>query len=151
TITVNSIFDLNGFDVTISRLAGNASGSVLLGTHTLTFAPGTGGAEFSGVISGTGGLRKINSAVSQVLSGTNTFYGGITIVEGALYLSTNAVTGSVITLAAGTNDITMVGTTPRVGANRSSGLVIITNRLILNTIGATAALDPANGGSVMFT
>src|SRR5437867_10861596 len=92
-ITVNGrTFDLNGFDVRLSRLGGNATGKVLLGTNTLT-AGGGQSAGFSGVISGSGGYGKVGSRF-QGLSRTNTFTGGITITEGALLLATKVVNGS---------------------------------------------------------
>ncbi|HSU53469.1 MAG TPA: autotransporter-associated beta strand repeat-containing protein, partial [Candidatus Dormibacteraeota bacterium] len=145
-----SVLDLNGFDVRLSRLSGNASGSVLLGSRTLTMAnPGSGGLEFSGVISGSGGIVKVGST-SQVLSGTNTFNGGILIAEGALYFSTNGLSGSPISLAAGTNTITITGN-GRIGANRTTGLTIITNSIVLSNVGPTAGLDPANGNTVMIS
>src|SRR5437867_2205596 len=94
-ITVNGrTFDLNGFNVRLSRLGGNATGKVLLGANTLTAGNNASSAEFQGVISGSGGYVKVGS-ISQVLSGTNTFTGGITITEGSLYLPITAAAGLV--------------------------------------------------------
>jgi autotransporter-associated beta strand protein len=148
-ITINSsTFDLNGFNVKLSRLGGNVNGSVLLGTNTLTAGNDASSAEFSGVMSGTGGYLKVG-AISQVLSGTNTFSGGITITAGSLYLPTNAITGSPIALGAGTNTITITGT-GRIGANRASpSISIVTNKVIVNTL--TAGLDAASGGDFILT
>jgi fibronectin-binding autotransporter adhesin len=150
-VTLNgSILDLNGFDLTLSRLGGNATGQVLLGSKTLTAGNNASSAEFAGVISGTGGYVKVGT-ISEVLSGTNTFSGGITIKEGALYLSTNGLSGSAIALSAGANTITIMGT-GRIGANRSAGsLSIITNNILLANVGPTAGLDPANGGTFVLS
>jgi autotransporter-associated beta strand protein len=140
-ITINgSTFDLNGFDVRVSRLGGNATGSVLLGTNTLT-AGGAQSSEFSGVINGTGGYVKVGS-VSQVLSGTNTFSGGILITESVVYFPTNGLSGSDLALGPGRNTITITGS-GRIGVNR--GTATITNNIVLANVGPTAGLDPANG------
>jgi autotransporter-associated beta strand protein len=148
-ITLTSAtLDLNGFDVRLRRLAGNAASVVQLGTKTLT-AGGGQSAEFLGSIKGTGGYVKVGS-VSQVLSGTNTFSGGILIAEGALYLPTNGLSGSSLCLSAGTNIITITNT-GRIGANRSTGLTIITNKIVLANTGPTAGLDPANGNAFILS
>jgi autotransporter-associated beta strand protein len=148
-ITMTSAtLDLNGFDVRLRRLAGNAASIVQLGANTLT-AGGGQSAEFSGSIRGTGGYVKVGS-VSQVLSGTNTFSGGILITEGALYLPTNGLSSSSLCLAAGTNIITITNT-GRIGANRSTGLTIITNKIVLANTGPTAGLDPANGNAFILS
>ena len=145
-INVNSggTLDLNGFDVRLSRMgsdANNLTGSVLLGTNTLTAGNNASSSEFLGVISGSGGYVKVGS-ISQVLTGTNTFTGGITITDGSLYLPTNGVTGSPIALGAAANIITITGT-GRIGQNKGAGTVsIVTNSVVLNTL--TAGLDPAS-------
>jgi fibronectin-binding autotransporter adhesin len=138
-ITINgSTLDLNGFDVRLSRLSGNVSGSVLLGANTLT-AGCSRTAEFKGVISGTGGYVKVGPT-SQVLSGTNTFTGGILITEGPVYFPTNAL-GSPYSLGAGPNTITITNT-GWWGAN-VVGTSIISNKVLLANVGPTAILDPA--------
>jgi autotransporter-associated beta strand protein len=73
-VTANGQFSL-GADETIASLSG--SGSLALGTNSLT----TGSGTFSGVISGTGSLGTAGSGV-LVLSGANTYTGGTTIAAG---------------------------------------------------------------------
>ncbi|MEP6662883.1 MAG: autotransporter-associated beta strand repeat-containing protein [Verrucomicrobiota bacterium] len=138
--------DLNGFDIIMSRLGSsgnNFTGSVLLGTNTLTVGNNASSSEFQGIISGSGGYVKVGS-VSQVLSGSNTFTGGITITAGSLYFPTNAIAGNPIALGPGGNTITITGT-GRIGASRAApSISIVTNNVVLNTL--TAGLDPASGG-----
>ncbi len=143
-VHTNSTLDLGGYDAVVARLGGaGGSGRVLLGSKTLT-AGSTSSSEFTGVISGTGGYVKVGTT-SQVLSGTNTFTGGITINESVIYFPTNILTGSPYALGPGPNTITINGT-GRIGANRNSpSISIVTNSVILSA-GATAGLDPANGG-----
>ena len=146
SVSAGATLNLNGFDANVWRLAG--AGSVVLGTNTLTFVNyASAGVEFSGVISGTGGLVKAGP-ISQVLSGTNTFTGGILITEGPIYFPTNAITGSPIALGAGTNTIT-IANNGQIGQNKI-GLSILTNAVVLANVGPTAVLTPAGAGTVEF-
>src|SRR5205814_316752 len=134
-LTDNAILDLNGFDGRVVGLAG--SGSVVLGSRTLTIASAGTSRNFLGVISGTGGLI-VSNIISHQLEGSNTFSGGILIKAGTLFLRTNILVGNSITRAAGTGTITMEGTEPPVinvtaalGGNAATGLIQITNRIVV--------------------
>lgn len=81
TVEMGATFDLAGFDEVIGSLAG--AGDVTLGAGTLTTGGNDTSTEFSGVISGTGGIVKEGTGVFT-LSGVNTYTGGTTINEGTV-------------------------------------------------------------------
>jgi len=68
--------------------SGTAGASVVLGSNTLTVNT-TAATAFDGVISGTGGLIKSNTA-TLALAGPNTYSGGTTISAGTLQLGGQA-------------------------------------------------------------
>ena len=149
-LTATGTLNLNGFNGQVVGLSG--AGSVTLGSGTLTIANAGSSRNFTGVISGTGGLI-ISNSVSQQLEGQNTFSGGILIQAGTLFLRTNAVIGSSITKAAGTGTITIdpapAATSPAaIGGNLATGVVQITNRIVLNS--GRALFFASNGGTVEF-
>jgi outer membrane autotransporter protein len=76
-VATGATFDLNNFSQSIGSLAG--AGSVTLGTATLTTGNDNTSTDFSGVISGVGGLTKVGAGM-QTLSGKNT-YAGVTAVN----------------------------------------------------------------------
>lgn len=84
TVETGAIFDVNGFDEVIGSLAG--SGSVTLGAGNLTTGGNDTSTEFSGVISGTGGIVKEGTGIFT-LSGVNTYTGGTTINEGTVAIT----------------------------------------------------------------
>src|SRR5262249_61472419 len=57
TVTTGASFDLNNFSQSIGSLAG--AGSVTLGTSTLITGNDNTSTDFSGVISGLGGMTKL--------------------------------------------------------------------------------------------
>ena len=105
--TTSSLLDDGTFDISgttsgasIKALSGQAQGSVLLGSKTLTL---TGAFNtFSGVISGSGGGLTVASG-TETLTGINTYTGLTTINSGAKLLLTGASFGS-ITASAGVLD-----------------------------------------------
>lgn len=147
--TATGTLDLNGFNGSVVGLAGG--GSVNLRAGTLTIANVGTSRNFTGVISGTGGLV-ISNAVSQQIEGNNTFSGGILIQLGTLFLRTNNATSGGISQAAGTGTITIAdtGATPRaaVGANYSAGIVRITNAIVVAS--GRGLFFPSNGGTNQF-
>ncbi|TWS95805.1 autotransporter-associated beta strand repeat-containing protein [Reyranella sp. CPCC 100927] len=88
-----------GGDQTLRVLGGEAGATVALGANTLT--TGADSANFSGTITGTGGLVKSGAGL-QGLTGTNTYTGATTITGGTLLLAaTDAIaTSSSVTLSA---------------------------------------------------
>jgi len=148
-VTATGTLDLNGFNGSVVGLAG--AGSVNLRAGTLTIANAGTSRNFTGVISGTGGLI-ISNAVSQQIEGNNTFSGGILIQLGTLFLRTNNATSGGISQAAGTGTITIAdtGATPRaaVGANYTTGIVRITNAIFVAS--GRGLFFPSNGGTNQF-
>jgi autotransporter-associated beta strand protein len=147
--TATGTLDLNGFNGSVVGLAG--AGSVNLRAGTLTIANVGTSRNFTGVISGTGGLI-ISNGVSQQIEGNNTFSGGILIQLGTLFLRTNNATSGGISQAAGTGPITIAdtGATPRaaVGANYTTGIVLITNAIVAAS--GRGLFFPSNGGTNQF-
>ncbi|MBN1851720.1 MAG: autotransporter-associated beta strand repeat-containing protein [Pirellulales bacterium] len=84
TVARGATFDLNGVSDTVHGLSG--SGSVTLGTATLSVAGSDPKTTFSGTISGPGGLTKIGSG-TQVLSGANVYSGGTSVTSGTLQVA----------------------------------------------------------------
>jgi len=148
-VTATGTLDLNGFNGSVVGLAG--AGSVNLRNSTLTIANAGTSRNFTGVISGTGGLI-ISNSVSQQIEGNNTFSGGILIQLGTLFLRTNNATSGGVSQAAGTGTITIAdtGATPRaaVGANYTTGIVRITNAIVVAS--GRGLFFPSNGGTNQF-
>ena len=71
-----------GGDATVAALAG--SGSITLGSHTLTIDGGNS-QDFASIISGSGGLVK-TGAGTQTLSGMNTYTGPTRVNQGSLII-----------------------------------------------------------------
>ena len=152
-VTVNGgTFDVQQ-DETIGGLTGAAAGTVDIDAgQTLTVDTSTGGA-FSGTITGDGALTK-NGTSSLILSGTNTFTGGVTINAGTLNaassgaLGTGAFTGAGGTLSYSSgvtiaNDGTLTGTltvsTPSGTANQAGDL------------SGTGGLDKTGNGTLILS
>ena len=93
SVTANGTFDISNITaagLTIGDLSGN--GTVILGSKTLT--EGTSNSTtFSGIIQGTGELKKDGSGV-LTLSGINTYSGGTEINEGTIQISSDANLGN---------------------------------------------------------
>lgn len=88
-------------NMTFGALSGVIGSTVLIGNQTLTVGD-SGNTTFGGTISGTGGIVKQGTG-SLLLSGAQTFTGGIDVAAGRLALQgNNALAGSnVVTLADG--------------------------------------------------
>lgn len=94
TVSVESgaTFDLNNFNAAIGSLSG--TGSVTLGSGTLTTGGDHTSTSFSGLISGTGGLTKTGSGVFT-LSGSHTFTGITSVTSGVLAVQNFSALGGV--------------------------------------------------------
>src|SRR5207247_629185 len=75
-LNLGAAFAQAASDASVKSLSG--SGTVTLVAQTLTLGSNNGGATFSGVITGSGGVIKTGSG-TQVLSGTGSFTGTTTI------------------------------------------------------------------------
>ena len=100
---LSSLTSVSLADATLDISASNAgqavgslrgSGSVLLGTNTLTVGLDNSDATFTGAISGTGGLTKTGIGTLS-LSGTNTYTGVTTIAQGTLVAKTSSISNTV--------------------------------------------------------
>lgn len=95
-VTVNGTFDVSAASApAVKGLAG--SGSVTLGAANLGITAGQG--DFSGVISGTGGLTV--SGGTQTLSGVNTYTGPTAITGGTLSVNGSIASSSGVTIGSG--------------------------------------------------
>jgi fibronectin-binding autotransporter adhesin len=98
SIATGAVLDLNNINEEIGSLAG--AGNVTLGSGTLTTGGDGTSTEFSGVVSGTGGLVKTGAGVFT-LSGTNIFTGPTTVTAGTLVID-GSVTSNVTVNVNGT-------------------------------------------------
>ncbi|MFZ5778888.1 MAG: autotransporter domain-containing protein [Pseudomonadota bacterium] len=97
TVAAGATLALAGFDQTIGSLTG--SGSVALGSATLTTGNDNTSTSFSGTIAGSGGLTKIGTG-TLTLTGTNTYTGPTTLNAGGLVV--NGSLASSVTVNGGT-------------------------------------------------
>ena len=133
-------FDLNGMDETVDSIGG--AGSILLGGGTLQVGAANGSRTFSGVISGTGELRKVGKG-SQVLTGANTFTGTTFVDGGELALSGG---GSIDqqTMAIGHNP----GDDGTVTVDGPATTWNLNNKLLIGSNGGAGRLNISNGATV---
>jgi len=118
TVAAGATLNQNGFSETIGSLAG--AGDVTLGAGTLTTGGNNDTTEFTGIISGNGGLVKEGTGVFT-LSGINTYLGGTTINGGTVSISDNLNLGN----AAG--PLTFGGGTLLTTADVTSGRAVTLN------------------------
>ncbi|HKU97750.1 MAG TPA: autotransporter domain-containing protein, partial [Vineibacter sp.] len=146
---------------TLQVLAGNAGATVALGANTLTL----GAAEFSGAITGSGGLIKTGTRIAALL-GTNTYTGATTIADGSLLLGpggsiaasssvTLSASGAILDIALGTDQTVqnlggIAGSIVTLGANT---LTIASSKdtLFAGAIGGTGGLIKSGTGTLELT
>jgi autotransporter-associated beta strand protein len=91
--------DLNGINATLGGIGDNPNtgkaGNLNLGSTTLTLGQNGGSAEYSGVISGSGGLAKVGGG-TQTLTANNTYTGSTTIAQGTLQLGNGGTGGGIL-------------------------------------------------------
>jgi autotransporter-associated beta strand protein len=88
-LTIYGTFDMAGYNDT---LAFQGNGTITLGAGTLSMNPGATD-TFSGGISGSGGLTKINAG-TQILSGSNSYTGLTAINAGILEIQHDSALGA---------------------------------------------------------
>ncbi|MDP9920741.1 outer membrane autotransporter protein [Variovorax boronicumulans] len=106
--------DLGGWDLAASSLAGS-SGTVALGSRTLSVGSANTSTTFAGAITGTNGKLVKNGTGTLTLTGTSTYSGGSEINAGAVRINNGLAlgTGAVIVNGAqlsGTADLTLANT-----------------------------------------
>jgi autotransporter-associated beta strand protein len=96
------VLDLNGHDQLLGSIHGGGptGGLVSLGAATLTVGSG----EFSGVITGTGGLTKVGPGTLR-LHGRNTYAGPTTVLEGTLTYGSDDALGDGPLIVRGVNTL----------------------------------------------
>ncbi|ESZ15743.1 phosphomannomutase [Mesorhizobium sp. L2C085B000] len=145
--------DLNGFGNTVRFLSDDSGnpgpGSIMLGSATLTISNGSN-ASFSGVISGSGGLRKSGGpGAAETLTGCASSYTGSTVIESGFLnvtcLSDGGTNSSIGASTSAASSLVLDG-----GALVYIGTGGSTNRQF--TIGtAGGALDASGTGAINFT
>jgi autotransporter-associated beta strand protein len=148
-------FALNGFNVRVGGLDG--SGTVTLGSGTLTTGSLNQNDAFSGVISGSGGLTKVGSG-TLTLSGNNTYSGQTEISAGTLRLgspSAGSPNSTVLVDAGAALDVASLAT---IGSLSGAGNVLLNSFLITGAnnsnsvfsgrISGTSALEKAGTGTL---
>lgn len=144
-VAAPAVFDISGTTAgaNIRNLSG--SGSVLLGTRTLSLTAASG--RFDGVISGTGGLR-VASADRFVLGGLNTYGGATQVLAGTLAAgAANAFSAtSAHTVAAGAT-LDLAGFDQQLAALTNEGTVSLVGARAGTTLRVNGAYA-SNGGTV---
>lgn len=97
TISSGATLQMNGNSQTVASLSG--AGSVALGSGILTTGGSGVSTEFSGIISGSGGLVK-NGVGAFIVSGANTYSGETAINSGSLILTGSTTSNTSIAASA---------------------------------------------------
>ncbi|WAC24088.1 autotransporter-associated beta strand repeat-containing protein [Blastomonas sp. SL216] len=141
----NGTLNLAGFDTSIGSLGG--SGGIALGNGLLTVGASNGAQLFDGIISGTGGLVKVNAASTLELRGANSYAGLTTISGGRLTVSgSGRLAGPVQNNATFiVDDGVIAGLVTNAGTLVSTGAL---NGGLVNSSGANAGLRGTLNGPV---
>jgi len=145
---------LGGNNNTIGSLAGSASGTVSLGTATLTTGNDNTNTTFLGAITGTGGGLTKTGTGTQSLGGLNTYTGLTDVNQGVLAIigSSNGVSNSNELEIDGTGTFSIAGVTPTVdgtsvqtvnnltSTSAASTVILGNNTLLVNT---TSTVTPS--------
>ncbi|QYM79384.1 autotransporter-associated beta strand repeat-containing protein [Horticoccus luteus] len=138
TVAAGATLDLNNYNQTVGSLA--ASGTIALGSATLTAGGDNSSTTVDGVISGSGGLTKTGTGTLSLMS-ANTYTGATTINSGTVHVENNTALGT----AAG-------GTTVASGAmlELANSVNLGTEALTLggNGVGSGGALRSLSGDNV---
>ncbi len=145
--------NLDHRNLTVGSLAGTGSGTVALGSGTLTTGGDNSSTAFAGALTGTGGLTKTGNG-TFTLSGTNTYTGNTAVNGGALSVATGgSLTSPAATVAVGTastasliiDGSSVTADTLTLGFNAGVGTLTVANSGILST----ANLQRWSGGSTV--
>lgn len=141
----NGTLNLAGFDTSIGSLGG--TGGIALGNALLTVGASNGAQLFDGIISGTGGLVKVNAASTLELRGANSYAGLTTISGGRLIVSgSGRLAGPVQNNATFiVDDAVIAGLVTNAGTLVSTGAL---NGGLVNSSGANAGLRGTLNGPV---
>ncbi len=98
-VDAGAVFDLNGYDQTVGDFSG--AGSVTLGGATLTAGQSLPTADFTGAITGNGGLVKTGAGTlritgAQTFTGTTAVDAGLLVVNGSLASLATVNTGGTL-------------------------------------------------------
>ena len=152
-LTANGTFDISGTTAgaTVTNLAG--TGTVALGSWTLTVANANGG--FGGVIADGGGSGGIGGGLSiaggtQTLKGVNTYTGPTTIAPGATLalIGTGSIAASSGVTAGGVFDIAGTSAGATIASLNGGGMVNLGSQTlqISNAAGAFSGIIGGSGG-----
>ena len=145
-LTDNGNFDISLTDsgAAVKSLAG--TGSVALGSQTLTLTNAAG--TFAGTVSGTGGLAVTGG--TETLAGTNTYTGPTTIASGATLALSGAgsIAPSSSVTANGTFDISATSNGASIRSLSGSGSVALGSQslLLTNASGSFGGTISGSGG-----
>ena len=151
-----AVLDLNGFNFTVTALAGGgtAGGEVRLGGATLTI---TNGGAYNGLITGAGNIVKAGGGGTETFGGcANSYSGSTTITSGALVVQclSNGGTNSSIGASsnAASNLILTNATLTYNGSGDSTDRLLTAGGTITQIFSSgTGALNFANTGAIVFT
>jgi len=151
TTTINSGTLVLASDQTLGAIAG--SGHISLSNATLT-SNSSSSTDFSGVISGSGGLTK--SGVSNLsLSGANSYTGTTTILNGTLLLGQiQALPESALALGGGTLNLggnTQLVTSLTTVSGGSGNATVTGGGLIINSSASNTITGLSNGSNLDFS
>ena len=158
-VTVNGTLNLNNQNQSLA-LAGTSSGSVTLGSGTITIN-NSGSDSFAGIISGTGGLTKVGTGTltlgnAQKYTGITTVSGGKISISGATLDSSEIrVSGGIFEtsaadIVANTSAVNLSSGTYALGGDDTVASLTVSGGLLSTANGSTltAATYALNGGEV---
>jgi autotransporter-associated beta strand protein len=146
SVTGSGLFDLNGFNQSLSGISGN--GQIVVGAGTLTIGAANGKSDYSGAFLGTGEIVKTGSETATLRSG-HSFGGAITIQDGYLTITTNNALGTTAgaTVVANGGALVLAGpvnySTPEtiiLNGNGDAGFGALENQSGNNTFAGTITL-----------
>ena len=143
TLSAGSTLNLSASE-TIGSLAG--TGTVNLGTNTLSAGGDNTSTSFSGAVGGTGGLTKLGSG-TLTLNGTNTFTGATTVSAGELSLGGGVALadGSDVSVASGAL-LTLVSA-ETIASLAGAGTVALGNNTLTTSGSTSTTFSGAINGS----